>query len=184
MSTLGDPLGDPLDDPRVFQAIPEYQAELEAGRRPERAAFLARHSALGGRLAGCLDALEFVKVAVPNVRTAIEDNEDLAPGTLLGGFRIVRPLGHGGMGVVYFAEDVKLTRPVALKVMKPGLAADAMARKRFVREAKAVALLQLDHIVTTFQVGEDDGVLFLAMELLKGESLDERLKSGLPLPLS
>jgi TolB protein len=94
----------------------------------------------------------------------------------LGPFRVLRVLGAGGMGVVYKAEDPRLKRPVALKAMLPILAARESSRKRFVREAKAAAALDHDHIVPIFQVGEDRGVPFLAMQLLEGESLAERLR--------
>jgi WD40 repeat protein len=94
----------------------------------------------------------------------------------LGGFRILKILGHGGMGVVYRAEDVQLRRPVALKAMLPGLGARAKARERFLREARAAASLKHDHIVTIHQVGEERGAPFLAMEFLEGEPLDQRLK--------
>jgi hypothetical protein len=109
---------------------------------------------------------------------------DLAPaqaaGELgrLGGYRILKVLGAGGMGVVYEAEDAQLLRPVALKVMKPELARNPGARERFLREARAAAQLHSDHIVTIHQVGEDRQVVFLAMELLEGQSLAEWLKAG------
>ena len=101
----------------------------------------------------------------------------------LGGYRILKLLGSGGMGVVLLAEDAQLQRPVALKVMRPGLAANDAARQRFLREARAVASLKHDHIVTIYQVGEDRCVPFLAMEYLEGESLHDRLKRDTTLPL-
>lgn len=91
-------------------------------------------------------------------------------------YRIVRQLGHGGMGEVYEAEDQQLQRLVALKVMRPEIASEEAARARFLQEARAAAALKHDHIVTIYQVGEDQGVPFLAMELLKGKSLDEWLR--------
>jgi hypothetical protein len=94
----------------------------------------------------------------------------------LGPYRILAILGHGGMGVVYKAEDTQLERLVALKAMLPGLAASAANRQRFLREARAAAKIEHDHIVTIYQVGEDRGVPFLAMPLLQGESLNERLQ--------
>ena len=96
----------------------------------------------------------------------------------LGGYRVLATLGTGGMGMVYRAEDTRLQRPVALKVMKSDLASDATARERFLREARAAARLGSDHVVTIFQVGEDGATVFLAMELLEGLSLDEWLKKG------
>lgn len=95
--------------------------------------------------------------------------------TQLGGYRILQPLGSGGMGAVYLAEDVALNRRVALKVMHPALQQDATARERFLREARSAAKLKSDRIVTIYQVGVDAGTPFLAMELLAGESLEQRL---------
>ncbi len=102
----------------------------------------------------------------------------------LGPYRVLRVLGAGGMGAVYLAEDPALKRPVALKVVLPGLAASEMARQRFLREARVAASVKHDHVVTIYQVGEDRGVPFLAMEFLEGEPLDARLQreGRLPVP--
>jgi eukaryotic-like serine/threonine-protein kinase len=102
----------------------------------------------------------------------------------LGGYRIIKVLGHGGMGVVFQAEDPLLQRRLAIKAMLPGLAANPTARLRFVREAQTAAAIQHDHIVAIHEVGEDRGVPFIAMPLLKGESLDERLARASCLPLA
>jgi serine/threonine protein kinase len=96
----------------------------------------------------------------------------------LGGYRVLKLLGQGGMGAVYLAEDPQLERLVALKVMRPEWAANPYSRQRFLREAKATAKLKDDHIVAIYQVGEDRGVPFLAMEYLRGESLEQWLARG------
>jgi serine/threonine protein kinase len=103
-----------------------------------------------------------------------------APGELgrLGGYRVLKVLGQGGMGVVFAGEDVRLKRPVALKAMRPALAANAAARRRFLREAEATAAVRSDHVVTIHQVGEEGGVRFLAMEFLEGMPLDRWLHDG------
>jgi hypothetical protein len=107
----------------------------------------------------------------------------------LGPYRVLKLRGQGGMGVVFLAEDPHLQRTVALKVMRPDVARKASARERFLREARATARIEHDHIVTIFQVGEDRGVPFLAMQLLKGMSLEDFLKKkqgdnpGMPLTL-
>jgi WD40 repeat protein len=93
----------------------------------------------------------------------------------LGGFRVVGLLGKGGMGAVFAAEDPLLNRPVALKVMRPELLTQPDARERFLREARAAAAIEHDNIVPVWQVGDDNGSLFLTMPLLKGESLQARL---------
>ncbi|HEY1378285.1 MAG TPA: serine/threonine-protein kinase [Gemmataceae bacterium] len=89
----------------------------------------------------------------------------------LGTYRLVKPLGRGGMGAVYLAEDTQLRRQTALKVMLPDVAADLTARERFVREAQAAAAVRNDHVITVYQVGEQGGVPFIAMELLRGVCL-------------
>jgi hypothetical protein len=102
----------------------------------------------------------------------------------LGCYRILRILGHGGMGVVFLAEDPDLQRRLALKAMLPGMAASSGNRERFLREARAAAAIEHDHIVPIYQVGEDRGVPFIAMPFLKGQPLDQRLQDGEALPLS
>jgi serine/threonine protein kinase len=103
----------------------------------------------------------------------------------LGGYRVLKLLGVGGMGLVFQAEDTSLKRQVALKVMRRSLAVNENNRKRFVREAQTTAAIDHDHIVSIYQVGEDRGVPWLAMRLLQGETLDDRLKnSGGFLPLA
>jgi serine/threonine protein kinase len=94
----------------------------------------------------------------------------------LGGYRVLKVLGSGGMGVVYQAEDVQLKRQVALKALLPQLAASASNRERFLREAQTAAALEHEHVVAILQIGEDRGIPFIAMQLLKGESLEDRLK--------
>ncbi len=100
----------------------------------------------------------------------------------LGDYRVLKVLRSGGMGVVFLAEDVRLRRQVAVKAMKPGLAANARARQRFLREAQLTASVTHDHIVAIHQIGEEKGLPFLAMPLLQGESLDARLKREETLP--
>jgi TolB-like protein/Flp pilus assembly protein TadD len=105
----------------------------------------------------------------------------LAPGTRLGHFEIVGPIGAGGMGEVYRATDTTLGRDVALKVLPAQLANDAERLARFQREARTVAALNHPHIVTIHSVGDAEGVHFLTMELVEGQSLDRVIpERGLP----
>jgi WD40 repeat protein/serine/threonine protein kinase len=102
----------------------------------------------------------------------------------LGGFRILKVLGHGGMGVVFQGEDPRLGRKVAIKAMLPHLAESRSAQERFLREARAAAALEHDHIVAIHHVGEDRGAPFIVMPFLKGESLEARLQRDKLLPVA
>src|SRR5262249_2108772 len=102
----------------------------------------------------------------------------------LGPYRLLRELGRGGMGIVYLAEDPGLQRQAALKVMQPELAAHDVSRQRFLREARAAAALQTDYVVTIYQVNEDDGVPYMVMPFLQGETLAARLRREKPLPVT
>jgi len=107
----------------------------------------------------------------------------LPPGAPLGRYQIIAPLGAGGMGEVYRARDTRLDRTVAIKVLPAGVALDPQARERFEREARAVASLNHPHICTLHDVGNQEGIDFLVMEFLDGETLAARLTQGaLPMP--
>ena len=102
-------------------------------------------------------------------------------GKTLGHYKILRKIGHGGMGEVYAAMDTKLDRSVALKVLPAEDSTQSGSRSRFIREAKAVAALTHPNIVTLYSVEDLDGHLFLTMELVEGSTLDHNLpRSGLP----
>ena len=102
----------------------------------------------------------------------------------LGGFRILEVLGAGGMGLVLRAEDTTIRRAVAMKVMRPGVAARPGARERFLREARLVSDLDHENIATILHVGEDRGVPFFTMPLLTGETLEARLQREGALPVA
>ncbi len=102
----------------------------------------------------------------------------LTPGTKLGPYEIVAPLGAGGMGEVYRARDTRLERVVAIKILPTHLSSNPEARLRFEREAKAISSLQHPNICTVYDVGSQDGVDFLVMEYLEGETLQDRLLRG------
>jgi len=107
----------------------------------------------------------------------------LSPGARLGPYEIVAVLGAGGMGEVYRARDTRLERTVAIKVLRGPLAADPQRRQRFEREARAIASLSDPHICHLNDVGQQDGLDYLVMEHLEGETLAARLAKG-PLPMA
>ena len=106
----------------------------------------------------------------------------LAVGNRLGPYEILAPLGAGGMGEVYRARDTRLERTVAIKVLPEHLSSSAEVRQRFEREAKTISQLSHPHICALYDVGNQDGVEYLVMEYLEGETLADRLAKG-PLPL-
>src|SRR5512146_539425 len=102
----------------------------------------------------------------------------LAPGTRLGCYEVLSPVGAGGMGEVYRARDLKLERFVAVKVLPETLANDAKALARFEREAKAVAALSHPNIMAIHDFGSENGIAFAAMALLEGRTLREWIADG------
>jgi len=93
-------------------------------------------------------------------------------------YRIISKLGAGGMGEVYLAEDTRLDRKVALKILPAEFASDSGRMQRFVQEAKTASALNHPNIITIYEIGEADGVQFIASELIKGETLRQRMLSG------
>ncbi len=106
----------------------------------------------------------------------------LESGTKLGPYEILAPIGAGGMGEVYKAKDTRLDRTVAIKVLPSHLSDNARLKERFEREARAVSSLNHPHICTLHDVGSENGVDFMVMEYIEGETLADRLKKG-ALPL-
>lgn len=110
-------------------------------------------------------------------------NKELETGTTLSHYRIVSKIGAGGMGEVYLADDTKLERQVALKILLPDVASDDERVRRFVQEAKAASALNHPNILTVFEVGSSDGLRYIATELIRGKTLRDRMRSD-PLKLS
>ncbi len=150
-------------------------ADLSAGKAPERSQLLEAHPALAQQLEACLAGIEFINRAT---------GAATAEPAVLGDFRLIREIGHGGMGVVYEAEQISLHRRVALKVLRFGVAHEE-AMQRFDREAATIARLHHTNIVPIFAVGRERGVHYFAMQLIEGRSLadvhDEAKRTGKPL---
>ena len=106
----------------------------------------------------------------------------LTQGTKLGPYEIQSPLGAGGMGEVYRARDTRLERIVAVKILPSHLSEDPEAKQRFDREARTISSLNHPNICTLHDVGHQDGVDYLVMECLEGQTLADRLRKG-PLPI-
>jgi serine/threonine protein kinase len=106
----------------------------------------------------------------------------LGPGTRIGPHEIVAPLGAGGMGEVYRARDARLSRDVALKILSPGLASDPILCARFEQEARTAGSLNHPNIVTIFDIGREDEIVYIVSELVEGESLRAVLRRG-PIPV-
>src|SRR5271169_5750437 len=107
----------------------------------------------------------------------------LTPGTRVGPYEVVVLLGSGGMAQVYRARDTRLGRDVALKVVSEVLGADGPLRERFEREARMAGSLSHPNVVALYDVGFQDGKPYLVTELLRGETLRERIARG-PIPLA
>lgn len=101
----------------------------------------------------------------------------IANHTQLGPYQVISPLGSGGMGEVYLAEDTRLHRRVALKILPADFATDRNRMHRFNQEAMAAAALNHPNIAHIYELGEDDGVNFIAMEYVEGATLREKVHS-------
>src|SRR6266853_5030819 len=106
----------------------------------------------------------------------------LSPGVRLGPYEILDAIGAGGMGEVYRAEDTRLDRTVAIKILPAHLSSDPVRNQRFEREAKTISSLNHPHICVLYDVGQQDGIDYLVMECVEGETLAKRLEKG-ALPL-
>src|SRR3954470_3559290 len=166
---------DPIDrDERLGEAIEAYLALAEEGRAPDPEQFAARYPDLGSDLQEALEGLALVQglVGDPN-----GPGHGLESGRRIAGYRIVRELGRGGMGIVYEAVHVGLDRPVALKVLGMHATADSSGRRRFLNEAKTAAGLHHTHIVPVFDVGQVGGLCYYAMQRIEGCGLARVVKS-------
>jgi serine/threonine protein kinase len=152
----------------VIAALEEYQGAVQAGQAPDREAFLARHPDIATVLADCLDGLEWMRGAA---LAAAPAGAGVGPGTLLGDYHLLREIGRGGMGVVYEAEQLSLSRRVALKVLPFAAALDSKQLQRFQNEARAAARLHHSNIVPVYAVGCERGVHYYGMQFIEGQTV-------------
>jgi serine/threonine protein kinase/formylglycine-generating enzyme required for sulfatase activity len=166
----------------------DFAARYRRGEHPSLQEYIDRHPELADDIREFFPALAVMEQIKDDRQVAVEQAASFAlpPLERLGDFRIIREIGHGGMGVVYEAEQVSLGRHVALKVLPKQLLADARTKQRFEREARAAAKLHHTNIVPVFGVGEHDGLPYYAMQFIPGLGLDEvleelqRLQPGKP----
>jgi eukaryotic-like serine/threonine-protein kinase len=162
------------DGREPFDEVAELFLErYRAGERPSVTDYAQRYPALADQIRELLPALVALERGGPKAE------ERLAGPPLperLGGYRILRKIGQGGMGVVYKAEQEALGRHVALKVLPFARLLDPIYRERFHREAQAAARLHHSHIVPVFGVGEEDGLHYYAMQYIEGQGLDQVLR--------
>lgn len=173
-----DPQAESTGDFELAEALDSFCRQMEEGLDPDPARVLDAHGN-SGELAACLQGL----AAIEELRVGLAPVEDepLLPAQPLGDYQVVREIGRGGMGVVYEARHLRLGRRVALKMIKSGDLASGEERRRFLAEAQHVASLQHPNIVQIYEVGEQAGRPFLALEFIEGISLEKRLSRS-PLP--
>jgi serine/threonine protein kinase/WD40 repeat protein len=164
-------------DERLGEAIEAYLELAESGRAPEPDDFARSYPDLADELREALDGLALVQGLVGSgTGPGGVGSRRLAAGYRVAGYRIVRELGRGGMGVVYEAVHVDLDRPVALKILGGHAAPGSSGRRRFLNEAKTAAGLHHTHIVPVFDVGQVGGLCYYAMQRIEGSGLDRVLR--------
>jgi serine/threonine protein kinase/Flp pilus assembly protein TadD len=159
---------------RVASVVDGFMAEAEAGGRPDVEDYARRHPELASVLRQVLPALGLIGSAGgpgAGAATAAAPGEEI--GGVLGDFRLLREVGHGGMGIVYEAEQLSLNRRVALKVLPFAATMDPRQLQRFHNEARAAASLHHEHIVPVYAVGQERGVHYYAMQFIDGHTLAE-----------
>ncbi len=176
-----------ITDPAVYKRVSELFSQAAALPAQDQAAFLRN------RCGSDTDLLRLVQnVLLQDREGPIEPelaadrsmpviHEDLS-GRTLSHYNIVRPMGAGGMGVVYRATETRLQRTVALKFLPAFLREDSASRERFIREARVIASIDHQNVCPVYEIDEADGFIFIAMACLEGTSLEEKIRTG-PIPI-
>ncbi len=172
----------PGDPEKLLQILEECEDHFRRGEPIPREEILARHPEIRNELDSCLSGLEFIHRAGGFLKPTREGRTGEETTPQVGGFRIIRELGRGGMGVVYEAEQLSLKRRVALKVLRYGSLGDPEILRRFRKEAEMAARLHHTNLVPIYAVGEEGGVHYYAMQLIEGESLAEKVERRRALP--
>ncbi|HYP64309.1 MAG TPA: serine/threonine-protein kinase, partial [Acidocella sp.] len=171
---------------QLAYAIYEAAAPLAEPERSQYVQAAAPDAEIAGKVLAMLDEMEATADSAAFRESGRSEHPGasvpfmaLSPGAKIGSYQVLECLGCGGMGEVYLAYDPRLDRRVAIKLLPPHLAADAVARERLRREALAAAALDHPFICKIFEIGEDQGTLFMVMEYISGETLYARLRAGL-----
>ena len=160
-------------DSELARVLETYLGAVEAGRPVDLERLAAEHPAIAEQIRSCLGVLRLAGRVEGKAEadTSCDVGDGLAQPALLGDFRLLRPIGRGGMGIVYEAEQVSLQRQVALKVLPFAAALDQQQLQRFKTEAQAAAHLHHTNIVPVFSVGCERGVHYYAMQFIEGQTL-------------
>jgi len=159
---------DDRDESELARALDAYLIALESGLPLDPALLAALHPDIADRLLAC--------IAVLDVTGGPRAGDDDPPGARLGDFALIRPIGRGGMGVVFEAREVSLDRRVAVKILPFAAALDPVLLGRFQVEARAAARLHHTNIVPVFSIGCERGVHYYAMQLIEGRSLADLIR--------
>jgi hypothetical protein len=162
----------------LAEILTAYLEQLERGESPDTSAIVVRHPEIADELRENFEKLAALHRAAVGMADGGETLEqlclaDLTQPRTLGDFRLIRPIGRGGMGVVYEAEQISLARRVALKTLPLAAVLDPKQLVRFKNEAQAAASLDHPNIVSVYAVGADRGVHYYAMQFIEGVSLAE-----------
>src|SRR6516165_8445565 len=165
-------LGDAERDDLLDRLVEEFAGRLRRGEQPSLKDYTDRYPELADEIRALFPAMVQVERVGEICHDWDEAETRTPPLSQVGDYRIIREIGHGGMGVVYEAEQISLGRRVALKVLPWQAARDRTTLERFRREARASARLHHTNIVPVFEVGQDGQVSYYAMQFIQGQSLD------------